>query len=334
VSTTIGVVIPAYRAERYLGEALVSVAAQSRPPDRVVVVDDGSGDGTAEVARGWARGAPFEVRVVEQPNAGASAARNAGIRALDTELVALLDSDDVWLPDHLARAEAAFRAVPGLTLYFASHEKFDHTGVVEPDFLAGKSVGSLPWDAGPDGLRLLRGDVYGSLLPGNYVPPTTAVFRRSDALGIGLFDARFHGCEDHDFFLRLARVGSFAMSPRIAARYRVHPDNISRPANVVAMLRCDLAVLAGLLARAEELELSASERAATRAEARTMAGHLAYWSSTRGVRAYASAVAAMARSGRSQAILRPRDAARALVASAASLLRRASTGSGGRAADG
>ena len=107
---TISVVIPCHDGERYLGEAIDSVRAQTVAVADIVVVDDGSKDGSAEVAR--AHGA----RVVgtPAPGSGAAVSRRAGIAAADTPLIGFLDCDDRWLPDKLERQLAALAADPGL----------------------------------------------------------------------------------------------------------------------------------------------------------------------------------------------------------------------------
>src|SRR3712207_5841452 len=94
------VVIPVFNRRELLGRALRSVAHQSVQPSSIVVVDDGSTDGSAKVAQ------RFGVDVIRQRNAGSSSARNAGLERASTPWVALLDSDDMWFPDHL---ETLFR---------------------------------------------------------------------------------------------------------------------------------------------------------------------------------------------------------------------------------
>ncbi len=91
---TIDVVIPAYNAARYIGEAIASVLAQRPQVGRVVVVDDGSTDATLDIARGFGT----RVETQRQPNGGAARARNAGIARTHAPLVAFLDADDRWLP--------------------------------------------------------------------------------------------------------------------------------------------------------------------------------------------------------------------------------------------
>src|SRR5438045_2757626 len=97
--STIGVVISAYNAAAFIDQALASVAAQTRGPDAVVVVDDGSTDDTAARARRWAPRLPIRV-LQHESNRGLCAGRRTAIEGLETELVVLLDADDVWLPEH------------------------------------------------------------------------------------------------------------------------------------------------------------------------------------------------------------------------------------------
>jgi len=97
MSMRISVVIPAYNAGRYIGRAIDSVLAQTRPPDEIIVVDDGSTDDTAAVVRGYGD----KVRFIRQENAGASVARNTGIEAATGDWIAFLDADDEWLAEHL-----------------------------------------------------------------------------------------------------------------------------------------------------------------------------------------------------------------------------------------
>lgn len=109
--TPVAVVIPVYNRRLKLTKTLESVAAQNKLPGLLIVIDDGSTDGTAEAARKWLRSAPFEWRVVSQENAGASAARNAGFAHIgELPYVCFLNSDDLWPPDFIAQG---LRALEG-----------------------------------------------------------------------------------------------------------------------------------------------------------------------------------------------------------------------------
>ena len=99
IAMKISVVIPAYNAEKWVGRAIESVLKQTRQADEILVVDDGSVDGTAEVARSFGD----KVRLIQQENAGVSVARNAGINAAVGDWIAFLDSDDEWFYTYLQK---------------------------------------------------------------------------------------------------------------------------------------------------------------------------------------------------------------------------------------
>lgn len=88
------VVIPAFNAEKYIAECLQSVLSQTTPPQQIIVVDDGSADATAQIARN----SSSIIKVISTPNRGAGAATTTGVDAVQTDIVAFVDSDDVWLP--------------------------------------------------------------------------------------------------------------------------------------------------------------------------------------------------------------------------------------------
>lgn len=114
----VSVVIPAHDAERYLGAAVASALAQTAPPLEVVVIDDGSRDGTGEVARG------LPVRYLRQENRGIGATRNRGVQAARGEFVAFLDADDLWAPRKLELQLQAFAADRAASLVFGHVEHF------------------------------------------------------------------------------------------------------------------------------------------------------------------------------------------------------------------
>lgn len=124
-----GVVIPAYNAARTLAAAIRSVLTQTLRPSSVVVVDDGSTDTTAAIARAFAP----EVRLIPQDNLGPAAATDRGFAELSEPFVAALDADDVWLPGKAARQIAELDADPGLDAVFCRARIFDHGGRVTAD---------------------------------------------------------------------------------------------------------------------------------------------------------------------------------------------------------
>jgi glycosyltransferase involved in cell wall biosynthesis len=113
-------IVPVFNGERYLAEALDSILAQQYEPLEIIVADDGSTDGTAAIARSYGD----RVRVIRQPNAGAPAARNLGLQAARGELIAFLDSDDLWHREKLARQTARFAARPELEVSVTHVQSF------------------------------------------------------------------------------------------------------------------------------------------------------------------------------------------------------------------
>jgi len=143
----VSVVIAAFDAERTLGETLDSVLAQDHPALDVVVVDDGSTDATADLARSY--GAP--VRTLTQPHRGLGAAQNRGIAAATGEYLSFIDADDLWVPDKTSRQLALLRSRPDVDLVFSHLEQFvtpmpgAATPVLPPEqrVLAGYSTGTM-----------------------------------------------------------------------------------------------------------------------------------------------------------------------------------------------
>jgi len=111
--TAVTAVVPAYQAAHLLGDALSSIRAQRPPVAEIVVVDDGSTDGTAEVALSTP-----DVHLLRQTQQGPAVARNAGVAAATSEWIAFLDADDLWLPGKLARQLAAIEGNPELDAVF------------------------------------------------------------------------------------------------------------------------------------------------------------------------------------------------------------------------
>ncbi|HOQ05714.1 MAG TPA: glycosyltransferase family A protein [Anaerohalosphaeraceae bacterium] len=190
---TISVIIPAYNNEQHLSRAIHSVLAQSRPPDEIIVVDDGSTDRTAEAAAAFGE----KIRCIRQDNRGPGAARNTGIRAASGEWVAFLDADDEWLPDKLAVQTELLRRHPQLQWTCGNYiECLCESGrqapaLPEQRILAVLNGGQIS----PDYLKTCAEDLTGHT--------DTMLIRRSVLLEAGGFSdlRRF---EDLDLWLRIA----------------------------------------------------------------------------------------------------------------------------------
>jgi glycosyltransferase involved in cell wall biosynthesis len=193
-----------YNGERFLGEAIESVLAQTHDSWELLLVDDGSTDGSTAIARGYAARHPHRIRYLEHPghrNRGMSASRNLGLAQSRGALVSFLDSDDVWLPEKLARQVATLDAHPEAQITIgATRVWYGWTG--EPADVARDTDRSI--HAAPDGLyrppELLRRFFRGQAL----TPATCSVLVRRQALSLtGGFEERFTGLyEDQAFFVK------------------------------------------------------------------------------------------------------------------------------------
>ncbi len=209
-SPLVSVVMPTYKHEDYVLQALDSVFAQTFTDYEVIVINDGSPDGTAEILKPLA--AAGRIRYFEQANAGQAAARNRGIAEAKGEFIAFLDDDDLWPPDKLewqvremeAHPEAAL--VYGIMETFGSPPQVTHPQKWAPSGWVKKAFVGAGWIRSP-GQTLIR----------------TAALRR-----IGGFDVNLWGTDDWDLYLTLTEFGQFRYLPRIALRYRQHPSNASK----------------------------------------------------------------------------------------------------------
>ena len=126
-SPTLSVIIPLYNKEREIEGTLRSVLAQKHLPDEIIVVDDGSTDGSAQIVERLAAESAL-IRLIRQQNAGECAARNCAIAAARGEIIALLDADDEWEPDFLGEILSLYRDFPDCGLYCTGFQVISHEG--------------------------------------------------------------------------------------------------------------------------------------------------------------------------------------------------------------
>ena len=205
----ISVVIPSFNRCHTLPRALRSVYAQSSAVEEVILVDDGSSDASAAMV---AREFP-DVNLIRQPNRGVSAARNRGILAANGDWVALLDSDDCWMPHKIETLRAAAATHPGYVLYH-SDEIWIRCGVrVNPMQKHRKNGG---W-------------IFPQCLPLCAISPSAALIQKAMLLELGLFDESLPACEDYDLWLRLChRYPVHYVDQALITKYGGHDDQLSR----------------------------------------------------------------------------------------------------------
>jgi glycosyltransferase involved in cell wall biosynthesis len=211
VFTDVSVVIPTRNARGWVGRAIESARAQSRAPAEIIVVDDGSPDGTLELVRGQYP----DVIAERSPHKGVSAARNCGIAMARGECVAFLDADDVWAPWKLERQHAAVAAHPGWGMCVADGRRFRPGDAVD-------------WGVRPETPRrpphLLA---FADLLRCHGVFTSSVLVRRSVLDEVGTFDEGLVRSEDHDLWLRIAHAHPLVELSDVLIAYQVTPGSLS-----------------------------------------------------------------------------------------------------------
>ena len=199
----ISVIMPAYNAERYVGSALDSVLAQTLSPHEIVVIDDGSTDGTSAVLETYVP----RIRFVRQRNRGPSGAINRAIGLAEGDCLAFIDADDLWVPEKLEIQSAALSADSGLAAVFGAIQQF--------------VSGELNWDTArnyivPDGAQ-----------PG--ISKITMLIRRAAFERVGPFTAQYRAAEFIEWYARACVLGlRFCVLSEVVALRRQHPQNLGR----------------------------------------------------------------------------------------------------------
>ncbi|NOZ11519.1 MAG: glycosyltransferase family 2 protein [Gammaproteobacteria bacterium] len=207
--SSISVIIPTYNRSELLMRALRSVYAQTRPADEVIVVDDGSSDGSREAVK-----ASFpQATYLSQANRGVSAARNVGIKHSTGRWLAFLDSDDEWQPEKLARQYAACQADPDCCVIHSD----------EIWIRKGRRVNPMNKHAKQGG------HIFEHCLPRCAISPSAVMIHRQVFDEVGLFDESLPACEDYDLWLRIcSRMPVLFIKEALITKYGGHPDQLSQ----------------------------------------------------------------------------------------------------------
>jgi glycosyltransferase involved in cell wall biosynthesis len=194
----VSVLLPVHDGARYLAEAIESVLAQTHPPLELIVVDDGSTDGSGDIAR------RHGARCLRQPRGGTAAARNAAVAAARGALLAHMDADDLWEPDKLARQVAALAADPAL------------------DAVSGHLVEFHSPDLPEEARRRLRPPR--PRMPGHLLQ--AMLIRREAHARVGAFEPRWTVGQDMSWYMRAVDAGlRLRVLPDLVLRRRLHAGN-------------------------------------------------------------------------------------------------------------
>ena len=205
----VSAIIPTYNRKAFVLEAIGSVLKQTYGDYELIVVDDGSEDGTGETLQQYGE----KLRYAYQANQGVSKARNHGIELAEGEFIAFLDSDDLWLPEKLKIQVAYMDEHPEAQICYTD-EIWIRRGVrVNPRKKHAK----------------YSGEIYAKCLPLCIISPSSALMRRELFEEVGTFDPSFPVCEDYDLWLRVtARFPVFFISQKLIIKRGGHPGQLSQ----------------------------------------------------------------------------------------------------------
>jgi len=196
---SISAIVPTCNRPEMAAEALKSIVEQTRPPDQIVLVDDGHDHSGRKLAD------QFNVELIETRGRGPAMARNRGVTLAIGEWLAFCDDDDIWLPQRLEKQETRIG------------EKVD---LIYADALDDEGERLLT------GREAREGQVFGSLLLDNWVTTSTVLLRRRAFVKAHGFEERFCPAEDYRLWLRIGRFGNFAFVNEPLAAYRAHPGQL------------------------------------------------------------------------------------------------------------
>jgi glycosyltransferase involved in cell wall biosynthesis len=205
----ISVVIPTFNRRQTIGRSIDSVLNQTLFPSEIIVVDDGSTDGTSDYIQ-----SNFpSIRLLQQPNKGVSAARNKGVRCADANWIALLDSDDEWFPQKLEKQV--------MTLSQNLDIKFCHTEEIW--IRNGARINQMKKH------QKYGGHIFNKCLDMCKISPSSVLFHQSILDNVGYFDKGLKVCEDYDLWLRItAKFPVLYIDEPLIKKYGGHEDQLSR----------------------------------------------------------------------------------------------------------
>lgn len=209
----VSVIIPMYNASHYIAEALISVLGQTYDCWEIIAINDGSTDNTEDVVKEF-----FSIPgfcYLSQTNSGVSAARNAGLRQAQGEMIAFIDHDDKWLPDKLERQVAHLLANPQDGMVHGNILFMDADGRPLP-----RSISDFKTD--------LSGWCFKELFADNRIATLTVCVRRECVEQVGFFREDIRGGEDYEYWLRVAMLFKIARIDDDLAVYRLHDSNATK----------------------------------------------------------------------------------------------------------
>ncbi len=209
----LSVYIPVWNRGNLVGEAIESCLAQTRLPDEILIIDDGSTDDTLQVVRKYQS---TLIRVVERKRQGIPRTRNYAVENTKGDVILSLDSDDIMMPDCLELHERNFAKRPNLLVSYGDQIVVDHMG---------ESIGCLEFDDWFDRDPLIKGQ----LILRNLFPNSCTAIKRAVFEQFGGYDSDYTRAQDYELWARIAGSCSFGHAGGVLCHYRMHKGNTSTP---------------------------------------------------------------------------------------------------------
>jgi len=204
---TVSVIIHTYNNEKFIGETIESVLNQTYKDYEIIVVDDGSVDGTRDALLPYMQ----KIRYHYKENGGIASAKNAGIRLSKAEFIAFLDHDDLWVPDKLKLQMECFNENPHAGLVYAKYTSFRD----DKELRTKPEKGYSGW-------------IFKELLAKSFIQTSTVMVKRECLDTVGPYDETFVLGDEYDMFLRISKKFQCGFVDKGLTRYRVHDTNASK----------------------------------------------------------------------------------------------------------
>jgi len=226
----ISVIIPVFNMEKFVINTLNSVKEQTRLPKELIIVNDGSIDSSQQLIEDWIKqhNKLINISLINKINGGLSSARNTGIKACKTQLFALLDADDGYLPTFIEKAEQAFTAQKDLTLFFANQRVVDESGNKLFNWLETKNITNLKVKDLNYDILLLEESIIPSLIDGNYISCSASVFNKDNLADQNGYNETIKAGEDTEFLIRNLANKSVAFTYEELAVVLRHSNSITQ----------------------------------------------------------------------------------------------------------
>jgi glycosyltransferase involved in cell wall biosynthesis len=234
---TVSVIIPAYNAAPWIAETIDSVLNQTFQDFEVIVVDDGSTDGTAEIVKNY----KSQVQYLYKNNGGVGSARNTGIRAARGRYIACVDADDLWLPEKLEVQTQLLQTEPSLAWVYSDGLIFENNSNQNLHLFSPSA-------------SMISGDVLRPLLLQDFIPCPTPVIRRDIFENVGFFeeDMSLQSVADWDMWLRISAKYPVGFIDKPLVKYRRHSTSMTSTSIIERSLKSRLTVIEGAILRDPE----------------------------------------------------------------------------------